>query len=184
MHKVRHVRNQSSRRGAPIQAVAVHSTESQDLPGWDDLNGVGSWFDNSAAQASSHIGIDGEGHSVEWVPADMKAWTILELNPVTLNIEFVGRAAQPAGAWEEHQIKTGAKWTAYWCLKYGIPAQVGAVRAINGFPVITKKGVIRHKDLTDAGFGTHVDPGPQFPMDDFLSAVKFYKRRGWTLGIT
>lgn len=183
-HKTRRVRNQSSRRGAPVQAVAVHSTESQDVPGWDDLNGVGNWFDNPQSQASSHIGVDGEGHSVEWVAGSEKAWTILELNPVTVNIEFVGRAAQKKKDWETAQLKTAAKWTAYWCLRYGIPAQVGRVKNVNGFPVITKKGIIRHSDLTDAGFGTHTDPGKNFPMDEFLGYVKYYKAKGWTLGIS
>src|SRR5215213_10453306 len=90
-----YVRNRSSRVFAPIQAVAVHSTESQDLPGTTrDLDGIETWFDNPASQASSHIGIDGDGNSRVWVPAEQKAWTILDLNPVTLNIEFVGRAAQ------------------------------------------------------------------------------------------
>lgn len=182
-HKTRPVRNQSQRL-APIQAVALHSTESNNVPGWDDLAGVGNWFDNPASQASSHIGVDGEGHSIQWVADDRKAWTILQLNSVTLNIEMVGRAAQPKSAWETAQLKSAAKWTAYWCLKYGIPVRRGVVRNINGFPVVTRKGVIRHVDLTRAGFGTHTDPGPGFPMKRFLEYVAYYVANGWTLDIT
>jgi len=181
-HATRLVVNRSSRRGAPIQAIAVHSTESSDIKAsWDDLKSVGNWFNTSAAQASSHIGIDGDGHSSRWVPDDEKAWTILQLNDRTLNIEFVGRAAQPRDDWEAAQIKTGARWAAYWAIKFGLPIQLGAVKNINGAPVISRKGIIRHSDLTAAGFGSHTDPGPNFPMREFLENAQWYRRNGWYL---
>lgn len=184
-HSTFNVRNCSSRRGAPIQAIALHSTESQDLPGTtDDLKGIRSWFDNPNSQASSHIGVDGDGHSERWVRAESKAWTILELNPVTLNIEFVGRAAQRSDQWEEAQLKTGAKWAAYWAIRFDLPLQRGALKRINGWPVVNKRGVIRHSDLTAIGFGSHTDPGQNFPMRHFLDLAQFYRRRGWTLDIT
>lgn len=179
-HRRRIVRNQSSRMGAPIQAVAVHSTEGVDIPdSLRDLDGLHSWFNNPRSEASSHIGVDGDAHIDLYVERGMKAWTILQLNPVTWNIEFVAKAAQSAAAWEERQIKAAAKYAAYVCLKEGIPAQRGNVRKVNGWPVISKKGIIRHSDLTNAGFGTHTDPGPNFPMGDFIDAVRFYKRNGW-----
>jgi len=109
-HTTHLVRNQSSRLGRNITAVAVHSTESQDLPGTtDDLRAIRNWFNNPDSQASSHVGIDGQGNTEVWVHSDRKAWTILDLNSVTCNIEFIGRAAQPASAWEEAQIKQGAR---------------------------------------------------------------------------
>lgn len=185
-HRERVVGNKSHRaQGAVISAIACHSTESQDLRGtWDDLNSLTNWFSNKASDASSHIGVDGDGNSILWVPSSLKAWTILNLNSVTLNIEFVGRAAQPERDWEETQLKTGAKWAAYWALRFNIPAQRGTVRKLAGNAVIGKKGIIRHKDLTDAGFGSHTDPGPRFPMSHFIELVSYYKRNGWTLDIS
>jgi N-acetyl-anhydromuramyl-L-alanine amidase AmpD len=180
-HSTHLVRNQSERRG-PILAVAVHSTESQDIPGsTDDLRSIRGWFDNPASQASSHIGIDGAGNTEMWVHSNRKAWTIGAANSWTVNIEFVARAAQPASAWEESQIKQGARWAAYWVLNYNLKVQKGNVRNVNGQCVCTKKGIIRHSDVTAAGFGTHTDPGPSFPMDEFLSATRFYVARGWTV---
>lgn len=179
-HTTHIVRNQSARRG-PVLAVAVHSTESQDLPGTtDDLRGIRSWFDNPASDASSHVGIDGDGNTEVWVRSNRKAWTIGAANSFTCNIEFVGRAAQPRSAWEDEQLKAGARWAAYWAIKYGLPIQVGRVRSINGLCVCTRKGIIRHSDVTAAGFGSHSDPGKNFPMDRFLELARFYKRRGWT----
>ena len=180
-HTTHLVRNQSARRG-PILAVAVHSTESQDIPGsTDDLRSIRNWFDNPASEASSHIGIDGAGNTELWVHSNMKAWTIGAANSWTVNIEFIGRAAQPARDWEEQQIKQGARWAAYWAIKYGLKVQKANCRSVNGLCVCTKKGVIRHSDVTAAGFGTHTDPGSGFPMDDFLSATRYYVKHGWTL---
>ncbi len=181
-HTTHIVRNQSSRNGRNVSAVAVHSTESADQPGTTaDLVAIRNWFDNPASQASSHIGIDGAGNTEVWVHSDRKAWTILDLNSVTCNIEFIARAAQSASEWEEEQIKQGARWAAYWCLKYDIPAQRGIVRNLAGNAVITKKGIITHKQLTDAGFGSHTDPGPNFPMSRFLELVRYYKTNGWVV---
>lgn len=173
--------NRSSRRDAPIQAIAVHSTESQDLKGTtDDLKGVRNWFNNPASNASSHIGIDGQGNTELWVPSTEKAWTILQLNDRTLNIEFVARAAQAGSAWEDTQIKQGARWIAYWAIRFNLPIQKGNITNINNYPVITRKGVIRHSDLTNAGFGSHTDPGKNFPMADLLESAQWYRRNGWT----
>jgi N-acetyl-anhydromuramyl-L-alanine amidase AmpD len=181
-HTTHIVRNQSSRNGAPIQAIAVHSTESQDIPGTTrDLVAIRNWFDNPASQASSHIGVDGSGNSELWVHSDKKAWTILQLNPVTFNIEFVARAGQSKNDWEDQQYRIGAQWAAYIAIKNNIPAGRGRVANNHGFPIVSKKGVIRHKDLTDAGFGTHTDPGPNFDMEKFLRYMRYYKQHGWIL---
>jgi N-acetyl-anhydromuramyl-L-alanine amidase AmpD len=175
------VHNQSDRR-APILAVAVHSTESADLRGTtDDLRSIRGWFDNPVSEASSHIGIDGDGNTEQWVTSERKAWSIGAANSWTLNIEFVARAAQPAAAWEDAQIKQGARWLAYWAIRYDIPIQKANCQNINGLCVCTRKGVLRHSDVTAAGFGTHTDPGPAFPMDDFLTTARWYRKNGWTL---
>jgi N-acetyl-anhydromuramyl-L-alanine amidase AmpD len=179
-HETFLVRNQSERRG-PILAVAVHSTESADLPDTrDDLVAIRHWFDNSRSQASSHIGIDGSGNTELWVHSNKKAWTIGAANSWTLNIEFVARAAQKAKDWEEEQIKQGARWLAYWSLKYEIPIQQAYCRGVHGQCVCVTPGVLRHSDVTAAGFGSHTDPGPKFPMDDFLDAGRWYRHNGWT----
>jgi hypothetical protein len=52
---------------------------------------------------------------------------------------------------------------------------------VNGLCVCTQKGIIRHSDVTAAGFGSHTDPGSSFPMGDFLDATRFYVEHGWTL---
>lgn len=179
VHTTHIVRNQSERRG-PVLAVCVHDTESVDIPHSSlDIKVIRNWFDNPASDASSQIGVDGDGRSEQWVKSDRKAWACAEGNSFTENIEFIGKASQRPVDWEEEQIKMGAAWAAYWCVHYKLPVQRGNVRNINGLCVCTKKGILRHKDFTDAGFGTHTDPGKTFPMTDFLSATGWYKKNGW-----
>ena len=159
------VRNRSSRNGAKPCRVVVHTTESHNRPGRNDVDSVHSWFDNPAAQASSHVIIDMEGHSTTCVLDQDKAWTQAAYNPTSLSIEFIGIAA--GNEWRLAGLKKGAKFTAYWCRKYDIPVKWSSVRGICG-----------HKDLGAAG-GGHVDPGPNFPRARFLALVRYYKAFGW-----
>jgi N-acetyl-anhydromuramyl-L-alanine amidase AmpD len=181
------VRNKSSRNGSPVYGIMCHTTESSDLPRTDDdLNGVGNWFDNTASQASSWIGVDGDGHSHLWVPGAQKAWTMghYDVNAQTLNIEFVGRAAQPRSAWEEAQLKVGAKWAAYAIINYDfVKIDPKNVRrsVLRPGPRFVTSGIGRHKDLTDVGIGSHTDPGPEFPMSHFIDLVQYYCKNGWTV---
>jgi N-acetyl-anhydromuramyl-L-alanine amidase AmpD len=177
-------RNFSSRLGARPTAIAIHSTEGADIPNSvQDLDGLRNWFNNPAAQASAHLGIDGDGHAYRMVADEFKAWTILQLNPVTLNIEMVGFASQAPNAWEGRQVNKVAQYVAYWSHKYGIPIRHGLVRSVNGFPVVLRSGVITHKQLTDAGFGTHTDPGKNFPFmntpNSLMRKAKHYHSDGW-----
>lgn len=168
------VRNQSSRLGAPIQAIALHSTEGGTLDSVHDM------FNVAQNESSSHAGVSQAGVSERWVHDDRKAWTILQLNPVTLNLEMLGFAAQAKSAWKEVQLDEVARWIAFWSLKWDIPIRRGKVRSIAGFPVITKRGVITHAQLTRAGFGTHGDPGANFPINVVLRKARWYAKHGWT----
>jgi hypothetical protein len=185
-HETHIVCNRSDRRG-PILGILLHSTESQDLPGTtDDLRGIRRWFNTPASQASSHIGIDGQANTELWVHSNEKAWTAGAANGWSCNIEFIGRAAQPGSAWEDAQIKQGARWAAYWAIKYKIPIQRLNVRNINGLCVCTKKGIGYHSDITKAGFGSHSDPdglpsSGRFPIDDFLRYSRYYVKKGWVV---
>lgn len=180
------VQNRSERGGARVRGIMAHTTESAEVPGGDaDLMSVFNWFNNPASQASSHVGIDGEGNSHLWVPSSQKAWTMghREINAETLNIEFIGRAAQPAADWEEKQIKVGAKWAAYWILNLrscDIAEHVKRLVMVPG-PSIMTAGLGRHSDLTNVGVGTHTDPGPNFPMSTWMRQTQYYIDNGWTV---
>ncbi len=152
------VRNQSSRDGVVPELIVLHSTESSNQPGVADLRSIGAWFDNPAAQASAHLGIDADGNTARYVPDTAKAWHVVAYNSKALGIEQIGRAAQ--ASWPEAQLNKTAQWIAYWSRKYDIPITHS-----------TTRGVCRHSDLGAAG-GNHNDPGPAYPLARVLNIAK------------
>jgi N-acetyl-anhydromuramyl-L-alanine amidase AmpD len=80
------VRNQSSRNGVKPRLIVVHATESGNRPGDSDLAAIGTWFDNPASQASSHVCTDADGHSGRFVLDAHKAWHCAGFNSVSLGI--------------------------------------------------------------------------------------------------
>jgi N-acetyl-anhydromuramyl-L-alanine amidase AmpD len=156
------VRNQSSRNGTTPNLIVIHDTESHNVPGDGDLKAIGNWFDNPAAQASSHVCVDAEGRSARYVPDERKAWHVAAFNSGSLGIEQIGVATQTF--WPDAQLKKVAKYVAYWSKKYGIP--------------IDEKHVRTHASLGTAGGGHH-DPGTHYPMDTMLHHARYYARRGW-----
>lgn len=163
----RDVRNQSGRGGQKPKLIVVHATESSNRPGSSDLAAIGTWFDNPAAQASSHVCTDADGNSARYVRDENKAWHCAGFNSVSLGIEQVGRAAQTA--WTRDELRETARWIAKWSLKYGIPIRKGAVKGAS----VTRSGVIRHSELGQVGGGHH-DPGPGYPMHSVLALARFY----------
>jgi N-acetyl-anhydromuramyl-L-alanine amidase AmpD len=170
------VRNQSNRNGTPIDLIVIHSTEGVDIPhSVKDLEGLGGWFDNPDSNASSHVGVDGDGYSAEYVPDDKKAWTCAFYNSRSLNIECIGKAGQLASQWEDRQYEKVAQYIAYWSNKYGIPIRKGTVSKDGR---TTRSGIIRHSDLGRLG-GDHHDPGRNFDLARVNARARVLLRRGW-----
>jgi hypothetical protein len=166
------VRNKSSRAGAKPVLIVVHATQSAELTGLGDLKGVGSWFDNPAAQASSHVCTDGEGHSARFVRDEDKAWHVASYNRVSLGIEQIGFAEFQR--WQEAELRETARWIARWSVLHGIPIQKGKVSQTE--IRVLRPGVVRHSDLGALG-GGHFDPGRPYPLHDVLDMAREYRRR-------
>ena len=165
--------NQSERSVATPTILVLHSTESHDVPGSvSDLRGLGDWFAQTAAQASSHVGVDDDGNSARFVRDAKKAWTCVSFNSVSLNIEQIGFASFGWTKWRKRwrQIRESARWIALWSEGYDIPIRRGAVSG----STVTRSGVLTHADLGEAGGGHH-DPGP-YPMKRVLFLARLYKR--------
>lgn len=157
----RFVTNQSARASWPPRIIVLHSTEGADVKGDGDLIGLGGWFSNPAAQASSHVATDADGNSARYVKDRRKAWTCAAFNSVSLNIEQVGRAAQTS--WSDAQYRETARWIAVWSRYYGIPIRRS-----------TSRGVCFHSDLGLAGGGHH-DPGSGYDLAKVLKYAKHYR---------
>lgn len=164
------VRNRSSRRGVKPRGIVIHTTEGHDRPGLSDLQGLGSWFDNPAASASSHVGNDQEGNDARYVPDGEKAWTCSTFNSQTLNIEQIGFAKFAESVWiasRRDQLENTAAWIAYWSQEWGIPVRRGKTLG----PVVTTPGVMTHAQLGALGGGHH-DPGAGYPLDWVLNRAR------------
>lgn len=173
--RVKHLsRNQSARLPHRITLIVIHSTEGQNLPGVTDLRNLGSWFDNPAAQASCHVGVDAEGNSALYVQDKRKAWHCASFNSVSLGIELVGKMAQKS--WPSEQEKKAAKYVAYWSQRHRIPIRKAKVDP--NFGTVKRAGVITHAELGVAG-GNHGDPGKGFKMGRLLWLARGYRVRGW-----
>lgn len=171
--KVRKISPHQSERAVPTpNLIVLHSTESDEVPhSAADLKAVAGWFQNPAAQASSHVIVDADGNSARCVPDSRKAWTCVNFNSVSLNIEQIGYASFGRRRWRKRwrEIRESARWIARWSKKYEIPIRRAKVR---GSAVIFT-GVTTHEALGVAG-GNHNDPGP-YPMRRVLILARFYK---------
>lgn len=165
----RNVVNQSSRSGVRPRLIVLHSTESTEVKGSGDLASIAAYFDNPAAQASSHVITDGDGNSARCVPDSAKAWTCVSFNSLSLNVEQIGRAASTV--WSEEIQQETARWIAKWSKDWGIPIVRGAVSGTS----VTRSGVVFHSELGAAG-GGHSDPGPNYPIGRVLDLAEGYRK--------
>lgn len=163
----------SPRYGRQIDWVAIHSAEG--------ARTIQSLFDffNRNQNASSHAGADGYQLSGDWVPDDRAAWTLLNGNPRSLNLELCGFArwtreqwlseGMVDGVWNPRQmIRNAAAWARAKCDKHGIPKRWLTLDQIRR----GERGILMHADYTYAtGDGDHTDLGVNFPKDVFMNDV-------------
>jgi hypothetical protein len=152
--------HQSSREGARIHGLVLHTTEGGDSPsGNADLHTLGSVFDGE--EASAHIGVNVAGKFGRYVEDSAKAWAVCNFNAMTLNLEQIGFAAFSTSDWfkRHDQLKGAAEFLQYGHEKYGVPIRKG--KCSGG--AITRDGVFQHKDFGIMGCG-HVDCGPGYPQ--------------------
>lgn len=161
--------NQSAgARPMPPKWIVIHDTE-----GGTTAEQTARYFMNPAAKAASHLIVDDAGNCFRSVADDRTAWHVGAGNPQSLGIELVA----PAGAyqrsrqgWLEHDrlLDAAADHVMKWCARYKIPVQfIDAAGLKRG-----DRGITTHAEMTKGiGGTTHIDPGPGFPMDDFIKRV-------------
>ena len=174
MVTVRRYSPNQSARSAPISLIVLHSTESHNRPGNSDLEAIGGLFANPSFDASSHIGVDADGHSARYVNDEAKAWTVGNLNSASLNIEQIGFAAQGRRSWraQKHLLRETARWIARWSIRHGIPIRKAR---LSGSGQVLQSGVTTHDYCSKHGAGTsHWDPG-DYPMGYVLWLARGFK---------
>lgn len=162
--------HQSSREGARIHGLVLHTTEGGDSPRGDaDLKTLGSVFDNE--EASAHIGVNVKGKFGRYVEDSAKAWAVCNFNQVTLSLEQIGFAAFSKEEWfkRHDQLHGAAEFLAYGHTHYGVPLRKGNV---SGGAIVTP-GVFQHKDLGESGSG-HSDCGDGYPEGYVILLARYF----------
>lgn len=163
----------SSREGARIHGLVLHTTEGGDSPTGSppqDLVTLGSIFDGE--EASAHLGVNVRGDFGRYVADSAKAWAVCNFNSVTLSLEQIGFAHFERAEWfkDRHaQLHGAAEFLAYGHVHYGVPLRKG--EAANG--AIVREGVFQHKDLGISGSG-HVDCGPGYPEGYVIELAQYF----------
>lgn len=152
--------NYSSRNGAPVYWLAVHTAE-----GARTVESLG-WFFRSIPNASSHAGID-DTKVAFYVNTRYSAWTLRNGNPYSDNLELCGFAEWSPAEWQDHPVmlENCAWWLAMRAKERDIPLKKLSPREVGQ----RKAGVIGHADYTyGTGDGTHTDPGVNFPWEQVI----------------
>jgi hypothetical protein len=161
---------QKGRQGYTIIWGVVHTTESPEGVSGAEANAR--YLQSRPDLVSFHSVVNADS-VVRCVRDDDTAYCAR--NPANLrglHQELVGRAGQTRAQWaDDTSRKTLANATrdmAWWCRKHSIPPVWLSDQALRD----RSKGLTTHAQLSQVFGGTHWDPGPNFPSDDYLTAVK------------
>lgn len=159
-----------------IDLIVIHTMESPDKP--TTAPDVAAWFAGpNAPQASAHYCCD-ETHVVQTVRDTDVAWHAPGANRTGIGIEHAGYAKQTADDWRspynQRMLALSAKLAAKIALRWNIPVVHLTVSELKASkPSAPARGFIGHVDATNTfGGGTHWDPGPGFPYDNYLALVR------------
>jgi hypothetical protein len=155
--------------------VVVHSAEASDDSGEDTTaEGVANFFHQRSTQASTQLAVDRDS-CVRMLPDLVIPWGASGANAAGVHVEICGRAGWTRAEWMQRQgmLKRAAYKVAKWCWQYDLPCRWLTVDELREGRA---KGITTHVDV-NAAFrrGTHWDPGPHFPRDEFIAWVReFY----------
>ena len=159
-------------RKNPITLIVIHSMEAPEKPGTAER--VARWFAGSnAPQASAHYCVDAISIWQCVKDSDI-AWHAPGANHNGIGVELAGYAMQSSRDWLDEyssdMLRRAAVLVADLCEDYQIPViEVTAEQLKLGM-----HGVTTHANVTNGlnnGKG-HWDPGPHFPMGQFLELVR------------
>lgn len=162
--------NRYDGRARPIRLVVIHTMEVAETS--TVAEAVARNFQNPARRASAHVCSDNDS-DVRCVYDDDTAWAAPGANADGLQLELAGRASQTPSQWADAYSKAllerGAKVTAAWCKRYGIPPrQLTNAQLADG----RTKGIVTHNQVSQVfKLSSHWDPGLSFPMLSFTRLV-------------
>lgn len=160
-----------SRHPSQIQAVVIHSTEGHEgLTAAEDLGRMFAGL--LTPKRSCHYGVDTDS-IVSYVPELQIAYHCGHAgNHRTVGFELCGTAKQSPAEWLDARsrpmLALAARLTAELCQRYQMPVRLLDADALRA----GERGITTHAAVGQAWReSAHTDPGPNFPMADFIHAV-------------
>lgn len=150
--------------------IVLHDMEAPEKG--ETAENIAEYFRTTTRQASAHYNIDSNS-IVQCVRESDIAWHAKGANARGIGLEHAGYANQTAADWSDvfsgAMLRLSAKLTAEICARYEIP-----VRFVNAQGLIAgESGITTHAEVSKAWPGSgHWDPGPNFPMKDYLEMVE------------
>jgi hypothetical protein len=141
----------------------------------DTAAAVARYFATTDKKASAHYCVDGGGHIVQTCLEKDVAYAAPGANSNGLHVEMAGRAAQTSEEWHDPYSRkllvVAARLVADLCAAHRIPVRyVDAAGLVAGGSFA--RGVTTHHEVTKAfRKSTHTDPGPHFPIMEFVGLV-------------
>jgi hypothetical protein len=173
---------------ADIWYLVVHDEEAPDKP--DMAEDIANFFHNQAKSpegTSAHRAVDDNSivHCVKWTDV---AWAAPGANTNGMHWEQSGYVSETRDKWKDPyglaMMEILAKDMAAFAKRAGIPivrltpGQI-AENYHAGKPI--HRGICGHDDITAAHispYGTHTDPGPNYPWHHLLARIDYYKKGG------
>ncbi len=162
----------------PKHWIVLHSMEAPEAS--TTAENVANWFASEASpKSSAHYCIDADS-VVQCVDADKIAWHAPGLNQHGIGLEHAGYARQTVTQWRDAfstaMLERSARLCAALCAQRGIPAQLVAAEQLRQSKAAGWRlhhGITTHAEVSRAfGKSDHWDPGPGFPMEDYLRLVR------------
>jgi N-acetyl-anhydromuramyl-L-alanine amidase AmpD len=171
-------RNYTRGRSNPIDVLVIHTMEAPEKP--TTAESVANWFAGpTAPQASAHYCIDNNS-IVQCVHDQDVAWHAPGANHNGLGFEHAGFAAQTPKDWQDAysqaMLDVSAQLVAKKAEEYHIPVIWLRVADL----LAGKRGITGHAEVSDAFHRSdHHDPGPNFPIQEYLALVKKHMGAAW-----
>lgn len=158
-------------RTAPVRLVVLHTIEIVEIAAAAER--CAQYFATvTRPQVSAHYCVDSDS-VVQCVREEDTAYTAPGANHDGVQIEMAGYARQSAAEWADPysraMLARVADLVADLCRRYSLPvAFVDEVGLLGG-----ARGITTHAAVSRAWRrSTHTDPGPHFPMAEFLEVVR------------
>lgn len=169
---VNRIRTAASHGTAEKNVIVLHTTESHDRPGVDDIKGILKYLESVGLGVQ--FVVDGDGNVGQGAKVRHIVYHARGANTHGIGIEQIGTAAWKTKRWLWDPTPTGRKQRKQLARVAHLLAWLSQRE---GIPLVhsTVHGVARHSDFPAGG---HSDPGAGYPLGYVLKRARKMKRTG------